>query len=585
MLKLQIPFLVTTASSEDDDHPSIHLQSSTSQGWQSSKLCEYPQELVLMVNHGNAVRVSKCQLLMHQTKIPSRVDVHVKPRLNAAFVLLGYVGLDSNVSTQYNARELKTIAIDRDVAYLKLVLHSCHRNRINVFDQVGLVSVSLYGHTALDPQSPQKRKANMSLNPVQLPSCRSTPRDDTHYDCFAVAHPTQRAVRVSLRQVLEHLRRSRQMCVDAQDYALAKTLKGQEEMCRAYAQQLQQLQSQKCAVVANEDFEAATLLKLEMDAVLSNVEGLLAMALSAVPDTPALPSPKRTTAMPVLVTRRPETSVTRPLSAIEKTQDAEPLPPDFGTASEAIASVCPLRVLAEACSAHAHLRDRGLPQLVTIFERVPADALPGTVYLAWLSVGCISPLEHVMAVATRLLVLLVGRLRDVSGFLQSMPNVLARLLHRLGDGSSTIRNFAASALLQLAQPSHVDAPVVVAAIKDYAEQTDTVHWRVLYGLLRLLTMLLGDFRSVTTNDLTVLLPFFCRHGAFGHTVMQVADAADQLIVTVYHELGSASVEPFLDANECARYQALLLAEWGPRGDKDCSSQKQDEAEVATTTPC
>ncbi|KDO24264.1 hypothetical protein SPRG_22253 [Saprolegnia parasitica CBS 223.65] len=560
MMKLQIPFLVTTASSEDDEHPSIHLQSSTSHGWQSSKLCEYPQELVLMVNHGHGVRVSKCQVLVHQTKIPSRIDVQIKPRLDAAFALLGYVALDSNVATQYNARELKTILIDRDVAYLKLVLRSCHRNRLNVFDQVGLVSVVLYGQTAVDPQSPKKLKATLSLNPVQRPSSRN----DAHYDGFAVPHPTQRGVRVSLREVLDHLRRSRQMCVDAHDYALAKTLKGHEDTCAMYAQSLQQLQSQKCTVVANEDFEAATLLKLEMDAVLSNVAGLLAMALSAVPDTPALPSPKRTTTMPALVTRRPETNATRPLSAIEKTQDAEPLPPDFLTASEAIlAAVCPLRVLAEACSSHAHLRDRSLPQLMTIFEHMAPDALPGTVYLAWLGVGCVSPLEHVVAVATRLLVLLVGRLRDVDGFLQALPDVLAQLLHRLGDGSSAIRNLAASALLQLAQPSHVDAPVVVAAIKDYVEQTASVHWRVLYGLLRLSTMLLGDFHSVTSNDLTVLMPFFSRHSAFGHAVQQVADAADQLVVTIYHELGSACVEPFLDANECARYEALVLDEWGP----------------------
>lgn len=49
---------------------------------------------------------------------------------------LGYLSLDSNEKSSYQARELKSVYIDAPCLYLKLVLNKCHLNKYNLFNQV-----------------------------------------------------------------------------------------------------------------------------------------------------------------------------------------------------------------------------------------------------------------------------------------------------------------------------------------------------------------------------------------------------------------------------------------------------------------
>ncbi|OQR93903.1 hypothetical protein ACHHYP_02098 [Achlya hypogyna] len=579
-MKQLVPILVARATSEDDDHPAIQLQSHahTAHGWQSSKLCEYPQEIVFMVNHGSPVRVatrpvapadrhSQCQVLAHQTKIPSRIDVYLRATPRAAFELLGYVGLDSNTTSQYSARELKTIAIDRDVAYLKLVMHSCHRNRFNVFDQVGLVAVALY--TAEAPA--------MQLAPVQPPWSQQSSRDDAHWDLFSVPHPAQRGVRLSLRKVLESLRVQRQHSVDAQDYATAKRLQGHENQCLAWAMQLTQLQAQKTAVVQREDFDAATLLKHEMDALLGDLATLAATIYEPAPE---LSSPKRPLPLPAVQRLKPPIdSASRPLSAIERVHVPEPLPPALlavatNAASEPLLAVCSLAVLEQAFSEHAHLRVPGVERLVALLRSMAPDAVPARVYLPWLYAAVLETPLHVLSTATTMLVLLVGRFRDMAAFLDDMPSVLAVLVERLGDASAAVRNKVAGTLLE---PTHITGAVIVAALKDYAQrhmEPCSTPWRVMYGLLRVgfyrhvvlsaaqvATTLLGEYQCLTARDLEVILPFLHAHNAFHHPVRQIGDAMDHFAIALVHDGGSDHLAAVVDADQLARYERLAHEEW------------------------
>lgn len=56
-----------------------------------------------------------------------------------------YVELSSNERTEFKARELKSVHVDAEGLYLKLVLHKNHVNRLNLYNQVGIIALNVIG--------------------------------------------------------------------------------------------------------------------------------------------------------------------------------------------------------------------------------------------------------------------------------------------------------------------------------------------------------------------------------------------------------------------------------------------------------
>ena len=50
--------------------------------------------------------------------------------------LSSYIELSTNERTDFKARELKSIHVDADGWFLKLVIHQNYPNRLNVYNQV-----------------------------------------------------------------------------------------------------------------------------------------------------------------------------------------------------------------------------------------------------------------------------------------------------------------------------------------------------------------------------------------------------------------------------------------------------------------
>lgn len=170
----KVPFQVVYSSSADDNHleKELELHSPTTKGWQSSRFCLYPQELVLLMKE--PIRVRKLQLLSHQFMISSKVEVLISKvpagqppsLLTSKFKRLGYVGLSDNENTDFKARELKSIHLDAEGHFVKLILHKNHVNKYNIYNQVGLVAVNVIGdrlNTPYDPLDPDPLKNVDSL--------------------------------------------------------------------------------------------------------------------------------------------------------------------------------------------------------------------------------------------------------------------------------------------------------------------------------------------------------------------------------------------------------------------------------------
>jgi hypothetical protein len=150
-----LTYSIAACSSEDESHPARELQSfhSQSRGWQTAHFCDFPQELVL--RFGGAASVQQVQVLSHQFKIATRVELFIgklppgaaEPPPSGvggvAFTRLGHFSLDGNERSKFQARELKTVYVPRlaEGHFLKLLLHKCHVNEHNLYNQVGVLAI------------------------------------------------------------------------------------------------------------------------------------------------------------------------------------------------------------------------------------------------------------------------------------------------------------------------------------------------------------------------------------------------------------------------------------------------------------
>jgi centrosomal protein CEP104 len=151
-------FRVVHSSSEDSGYPSSELNahSPSTRGWQSDKFCQFPQELGFELVKGES-KLSQVQILSHQSKIATKVEIFLgqgHDYHSANFKRLGYLSLDNNERSSYQARELKTVYIDQSGRFIKLLIHKNYVNKQNMFSQVGIVALNLLGSDEEQGYSP-----------------------------------------------------------------------------------------------------------------------------------------------------------------------------------------------------------------------------------------------------------------------------------------------------------------------------------------------------------------------------------------------------------------------------------------------
>lgn len=138
-------------------------------------------------------RVRKIQILSHQFKIASRLDfwmgsrkgiqriitdtdgqgplssgdgnadydddderLDLIPRLEKKslpvlqFQKLGSVSFDNNAASNYSGRELKSINVDIEGEYLRIVIRECHVNPLNIYHQVAILALNVLGEPLED---------------------------------------------------------------------------------------------------------------------------------------------------------------------------------------------------------------------------------------------------------------------------------------------------------------------------------------------------------------------------------------------------------------------------------------------------
>lgn len=244
-------FKIVSYTGEDPDYPVTELLTTSpqSKGWQSARFCDYPQEIIIQFL--SPIRIRQIQFLSHQCKIASRIELFsflqdsVYPSNDLKWIKLGFLSLDPNERSNFQSRELKSVFLDAPCIQLKMHFHKCHMNRYNLFNQVGLIALSVYGEL-------------LTQDPINY---ERVTRSQIKYEKLGVTHNLDKAILEKLTQLEE----AKERAVEIEDYKEAKRLKNAIEKIRYIASQIAELESRKILAIQDEDYDAATVLKQEID--------------------------------------------------------------------------------------------------------------------------------------------------------------------------------------------------------------------------------------------------------------------------------------------------------------------------------
>ena len=198
---------------------------------------------------------------------------------------LGSFKLQDNSSTQFKARELKSVFVESECRYLKLVLYKPHPNTKNLFSQVSMLSLSVFGDF-LDYEN-EYISSLKTLDPLRGLSEQFKSRDRGIYTpqgtdpgvgmYFSRPNFTSRQSRI-LKDIfndkIKALDNEKRRAIQINDADKAQKLKKDIDKTMKFAKLAKELEYKKLLAIENEDYETANLIKLELDKVKKTIMGM-----------------------------------------------------------------------------------------------------------------------------------------------------------------------------------------------------------------------------------------------------------------------------------------------------------------------
>ncbi|XP_069110819.1 centrosomal protein of 104 kDa-like isoform X1 [Argopecten irradians] len=270
----KLPFRVVHVSGQDDGYKAIELNthSPLTRGWQASKFCLYPQELVVQLDARSRLR--KIQILSHQFLVATKIEFYVGEvpedlvlsADNAKYTRLGYVSLSDNEKTAFKSRELKSVHVDAIGQYLKLVVHKNHVNKHNLYNQVGVIAVNVIGDVITRPTDLTddyysdpilaKKLEYMDNDENQIRPDYISPLDDLAFDMYQDPE---------IANIIRKLEKKKQDAVLRERFDNAKKLKTAILDLQKVGEKLGKYDVEKRQAIENEDYDTAKLKKVQME--------------------------------------------------------------------------------------------------------------------------------------------------------------------------------------------------------------------------------------------------------------------------------------------------------------------------------
>ncbi|KAI1294055.1 hypothetical protein EDD11_008284 [Mortierella claussenii] len=354
----RLPYEIQMASGWDKGFPPEELvglmRTSAGKGWHTPRFCGYPQDLVLRFSCGHS-RIRKIQILSHQYKIASRLDfwmgsrkgvqsidtagsgsdVHSRHCKNAGnahsdredadnlyenednddeldlipqatvrkkslpvlqFQKLGSISFDSNAASNYSGRELKSINVDVEGEYLRVVIRQCHVNPLNIYHQVAILALNVLGEPLEDDLLGESEhvdfnelevvngpgyglsEASLAHSLVPMAEIPEMPNILDSVSALSIADIRDQPARYmdqEMQGLVSAFIKAKQDAVKEEDFASAKLYKAGYEVMLKFADEIQVLDINKQKAAGNDDFDLAQELKIQVSDVKARLRSYL----------------------------------------------------------------------------------------------------------------------------------------------------------------------------------------------------------------------------------------------------------------------------------------------------------------------
>ena len=271
-------------SSQDPSHPikSIkkNLGSPINEGWLSNRYCAYPQEI--MIKFPNQVNIRQLNILVNESKIPKKIELincipigkRNKLLINGdkniklipsefMFENIGFINLSSNAENKYKLRELRKIYININSEYLKLKIYQNHKNDLNMFCQVGIVALNIYGTKI------EKKQKNRKISPINEKTKTNTSDDGTLSDiCFSGEGLDEKVIDEKLdektNEKIQELTKEMDLKKQNEKYDECKFIKDKIDKIKKISLKIRVLEEEKKESANRNDFERAQEIKVDL---------------------------------------------------------------------------------------------------------------------------------------------------------------------------------------------------------------------------------------------------------------------------------------------------------------------------------
>lgn len=286
-------------------------------GWRSERNCTYPQHLVIRLagNSCSLVELEQIKILVDEECIPTKVEVFVG-RLSennschtahdqivfadlSDVQRLGYILFDSNKKSNYQGRELRTVSVGGiKASFLKLNFYGCFEKKLNEFNQIGILSLSLSGNPVeFKPSSLQYKVENiLQLSP-------SSDKKKVFHQNEVVDNTAKQSQLANISKDIEYklkkFEKEKKRRAAVEDYEGAAIVKKALINAQSSYDLLRETNSLMLQAAANEDYEEARVLKEKRDKAIDVALQSLKEATESVgfitDDVPFVEEPKSAT--------------------------------------------------------------------------------------------------------------------------------------------------------------------------------------------------------------------------------------------------------------------------------------------------
>ena len=278
---IPLTYDIINFTSQDQYHPINFLllkDKKNQSGWISNRFCIYPQQI--LIKFPQIVNLRQINILVNESKIPKMIEFikyiplnkknnyiinnnKNKKKLSSGFLLqnIGFIKLSSNVESNYKARELRKIYININTEYLKLKIHRNYLNNLNMFCQVGIVSLEFFGIENIKSEilkEHEKYNVNDTIESL-FDVCFNTDEFEENF----IDDKIDKMTANKIKELTEDMNKKK----EKEEYEECKIIKEKIDKIRKIAIKIYTLEEQKKYYANKNNFDKAKEIKYSIEKV------------------------------------------------------------------------------------------------------------------------------------------------------------------------------------------------------------------------------------------------------------------------------------------------------------------------------